>query len=258
MHFPLVARTPARPQERRRFYGNLAWTWPLISPPEEYEEEAGQFLRLLRTAASIDVREVLHLGCGGGHVDSRLKPHLRITGVDLSPAMLRLAQRLNPEVTYRRGDMRNVRLGRRFDGAIISDAVGYMQTPQDLTRAFATAFRHLKPGGAFVTYAELTPDRFEQNWTEAIRGRRGRDYVVLVENRYDPDPRDTTFEATFLFLLRRGGRLAVETDRHVLGLFPEATWRRCLRTAGFRIVHAGRDASVPSDTMLWFAARKPE
>lgn len=252
-----MARISTAREEPRRFYGSLAWTWPIISSPLEYKEEAAQFLRFLRETASIEVHEVLHLGCGGGHVDSQLKKRVDLTGVDLSPAMLRLAQRLNPEVTYRRGDMRSVDLDRRFDGAFISDAVAYMQTRRDLTRAFRTAFRHLRPGGAFVTYAELTPDRFEQNWTEAIRGRRGRDDVVFVENRFDPDPRDTTFEATFLFLLRRGGRLSVETDRHVLGLFPEATWRKCLRNAGFRIVHAGRDASVPDDQTVWFAARKP-
>ncbi len=220
--------------------------------------EARQFRDFLRKAASIHVREVLHLGCGGGHVDSQLKRYLRIVGVDISPTMLRLARRLNPEVSYLRGDMRSVRIGRTFDGALISDAVAYMSTPRDLARAFATAFRHLKPGGAFVTYAEHTPDRFEQNWTKPIQGRRGRDEVVFVENRYDPDPRDTTFESTFVFIIRRRGRLTVETDRHELGLFPVATWRKALREEGFQVCHAGPDPSAPEeDDMPWLAGRKP-
>ncbi len=242
---------------RRRLYEDLAWTWPIVSPPQDYDEEARQFRDFLRHAASINIKEVLHLGCGGGHVDSQLKRYFRIVGIDLSPAMLRLARRLNPEVSYRRGDMRSVRLGRLFDGALISDAVAYMRTPRDLARAFATAYQHLKPGGAFVTYAEHTPDRFEQNWTKPIQGRRGRDEVVFVENRYDPDPRDTTFESTFVFILRRGGHLTVETDRHELGLFPVATWRRALRHAGFQIRHAGLDGSTPKDDVPWFAGRKP-
>ncbi len=251
----------ARARSRRpgwRLYGDLAWTWPIISPPEEYRGEARQFRDFLRETATIDVEEVLHLGCGGGHVDSQLKRDFRITGVDLSPGMLRLAKRLNPEVAYRRGDMRSVRIGRAFDGVLISDAVAYMRTPRDLARAFATAYRHLRPGGAFVTYAEHTPDRFEQNWTKPIRGRQGQDEVVFVENRYDPDPRDTTFEATFVFLVRRGGHLRVEVDRHELGLFREVTWTRALREAGFRIVHAGPDPSNRErDDAPWFAARKP-
>ena len=245
------------PREERRLYSDLAWTWPIISPPSHYEEEACQFWNFLRATASGPVREVLHLGCGGGHVDSRLKRHVRITGVDLSPSMLRLARRLNPEATYRRGDMRNARLGRVFDGALISDAVAYMQTPRDLERAFLTAFQHLRPGGSFVTYAEHVRGRIEPNDTKVIRGRRGTDEVVFIENLYDPNRNDTTLEATFLYVIRRSGRLRIETDRHVLGLFPVATWRRALRKAGFEVRHAGRDPSVPSDPMPWFAARKP-
>ena len=250
-----MGATPRR--ERQRLYADLSWTWPIVSPPEHYAGEAREFRDFLRDGAVGDVREVLHLGCGGGHVDSHLKRYVGITGVDLSPAMLRLARRLNPEVTYRRGDMRSVRLGRMFDGVIVSDAVGYMRSPRDLARAFATAYRHLRPGGAFVTYAEHARELFEQNRTEAIRGRHGDVEVVFVENRYDPDPRDTTFEATFLYLIRRRSRLTVETDRHVLGLFPTATWRRTLRGAGFQVRHAGPDPATPDDPVPWFVGRKP-
>ncbi len=41
-----------------RFYGELAVWWPLISPPEDYEEEAAFAATLLRSAP-IPVREVL-------------------------------------------------------------------------------------------------------------------------------------------------------------------------------------------------------
>lgn len=249
-----MATTPSR--HRRRLYGDLSWTWPIISPPEEYAEEAREFRDFLRAGATGHVRDVLHLGCGGGHVDSELKRYVRIIGVDLSPSMLRLARRLNPEVAYRRGDMRSVRLGRLFDGVLISDAVAYMRTPRDLARAFATAFRHLRPGGAFVTYAEHVREGFEQNWTKAIRGRRDDLEVVFVENRYDPDPRDTTFEATFLYVIRRRGRLTVESDRHILGLFPTVTWRQTLRRTGFQVRHAGPDPRTPEDPMPWFVGRR--
>lgn len=248
-------RTP--PKDARRLYKDLSWTWPIVSPPEEYREEARQFWDFLRKTASGRVRNVLHLGCGAGHVDSQLKRYVDITGVDLSPSMLRLARRRNPEVTYRRGDMRSVRLGCAFDGALISDAVAYMQTSRDLTRAFATAYRHLRPGGAFVTYAEHLRGRLPQNYTRPIHGREGRDEVVFVENLYDPDPHGATLEATFIYLIRRSGRLTVETDRHVLGFFREPTWRRSLQEAGFVLRHAGPDPSAPpGDDMPWYAGLK--
>ncbi|MFW6034550.1 MAG: hypothetical protein ACOC9R_05375, partial [bacterium] len=49
-----------------RLYGDLARWWPLISPPEEYEDEAG-FAATLLSSGSRAVRDVLELGSGGGH-----------------------------------------------------------------------------------------------------------------------------------------------------------------------------------------------
>lgn len=49
-----------------RLYGDLAIWWPLISPPEEYAEEAAYIATVLGSAA-IPVQDVLELGSGGGH-----------------------------------------------------------------------------------------------------------------------------------------------------------------------------------------------
>ena len=57
----------------------------------------------------------------------------------------------------------------------------------------------------------------------------------MIENQHDPDPRDTTYESTFIYLIRSRGHLRVETDRHRLGFFPLPVWRRLLRMTGFRV-----------------------
>ena len=58
---------------------------------------------------------MLELGSGGGNNASHLKAHFQLTLVDLSPAMLAVSRALNPECEHLQGDMRTVRLGRRFD-----------------------------------------------------------------------------------------------------------------------------------------------
>ena len=80
-----------------RLYQELADWWPLISPPEEYEEEAAYLAGLFGTAA---VREILDLGSGGGNVAMHLKGRFALTLVDLSPDMLAVSQRLNPECAH--------------------------------------------------------------------------------------------------------------------------------------------------------------
>ncbi len=240
-------------KDQRRLYGDLAWTWPIISRKENYVKEAQEFCRAVRQRARIAVKTILHLGCGGGHLDFTLKEHLEVTGVDVSEVMLSLARQLNPEATYFLGDMRTVRLGETFDAVVIADSIDYMLSVADLRAAFATAFVHLKPGGVFCTYAEVTLERFQQNETGCSTHARGDVEIAFVENRYDPDPTDATYENTFVYLIRRGGQLAIETDCHLGGVFGLATWLSLLREVGFE----AQQTELDQEHVPMFVCLKP-
>jgi len=226
---------PYSVNDRQRLYSDLAWVWPIISPPQDYIEEAEQLCRIIREHSQLEVKKLLNLGCGGGHNDCTLKKHFRVTGVDTSEAMLGLARQLNPEVTYSLGDMRNLRLGKLFDAVTIFDSINYMLTVADLQVAFLTAYKHLKPGGVFLTLVEETPEHFQQNRTQCTTHSRGDIEIAFIENVYDPDSTDTTYEVTFVYLIRRDGRLDIETDRHVCGIFGLETWRGLLEGVGFEV-----------------------
>ena len=154
-------------EETYRFYGDLAAWWPLISPPEEYAEEAAFAATVLRSAA-IPVHDVLELGSGGGNNAVHLKASFAMTLVDLSDEMLEVSRRLNPECEHPLGDMRTVRLGRTFDAVFIHDAIDYMTTEDDLRRAIETAFVHCRPGGVAV----FVPDRTTRDLRGDDRPRR--------------------------------------------------------------------------------------
>lgn len=226
---------PSSPKDQRRLYGDLAWTWPIISPPEDYAEESEQLAEVIRKHSKIEVKSLLNLGCGGGHNDYTLKKHFEVTGVDVSRSMLEIAQKLNPEVSYLVGDMRTVRLGKVFDAVAIFDSINYMLTEEELHSAFTTAFMHLKPGGIFITYQENSLGGFKQNHTEYSTHSKGDITITFIENYHDPDPTDTTLESTFVYLIRNRGQLRIETDHHVLGIFARKTWLTLLRKAGFSV-----------------------
>jgi SAM-dependent methyltransferase len=215
--------------DRRRMYSDLAWTWPIISPPEEYKKETEEFIRLIKAHAKNPVRKVLNLGCGGGHNDHTLKKHFSLTGVDISQDMLGLARALNPEVMYVHGDMRSVRLGEDFDAVTVFDSIGYMRTVDSLRSAFHTACAHLRPGGVFITHIEESKESFVQNSTFHRSRSSGDVEISFIENYYDPDTSDTWYEANFIYLIRRSGDLTIETDCHLLGLFDMKTWQEVLR-----------------------------
>ncbi|MBN2146344.1 MAG: class I SAM-dependent methyltransferase [Anaerolineales bacterium] len=234
-----------------RMYGDLAWLWPYISRKEHYMDEAATFRRLIGEHTRIETHTLLHLGCGGGHLDYWLKHTFQVTGVDLSDGMLENARRLNPELRYQQGDMRSLRLGQAFDAVICADSIDYMLSEDDLKAVFETAFWHLKPGGIFCTYAEYLAGSFPQNSVDCSSNREGDIEVAFFENYYDPDPTDTTCEFVFVYLIRQAGKLTIESDRHIGGLFPLETWLRLLKDVGF-LVH-----QVDLDGLIHFVCQKP-
>jgi len=251
-----VTEPPSR--DSRRLYGDLAWTWPVISPPEHYVQEAEQARAIVGQHSRTPARTLLHLGCGGGHLDSTLKKSFEVTGVDLSKSMLVLARRLNPEVVYLRGDMRTIRLKKAFDAVAVFDSIDYMLTTEDLRAAFSTASSHVKSGGVFLTYAEETTERFRQGRTTFSRHSAEGVDITFIENAYDPDPNDTTFENTFIYLIRRGGRLEIETDRHLSGLFPFRMWIDLLEGVGFEVTTVLPPGSGElGEGVPWFVCVKP-
>jgi ubiquinone/menaquinone biosynthesis C-methylase UbiE len=75
-------------------YSEIADWWPLLSSPEEYEEEAGFFTRTLIEVSDEPPRTILELGSGGGNNASHMKADLEMTLVDLSPNMLEVSKTL--------------------------------------------------------------------------------------------------------------------------------------------------------------------
>ena len=235
-----------------KLYHELAGWWPAFSDPKEYRREAAHVIRVLRNSAQPAPRAVLELGSGGGNSALYLKRRFDMTLVDLSPQMLKVSRKLNPECEHVRGDIRTLRLGRIFDAVFVHDAICHMTTEADLGAVMRTAYEHCRPGGA----ALFVPDFVRETFTEdtdlgGSDSERGR--VRFLQWIVDPDPADTTYVVDFAILIRdRRGRARVEHDRHVQGLFPRARWLQLLRDAGFR-------ASVVKDARVRdaFLGRRP-
>jgi SAM-dependent methyltransferase len=238
-----------------RFYGDLAPWWPLISPPEEYAEEAAFAAELLAEGGT---RTVLELGSGGGHLASHLTGRYAMTLVDISEPMLEVSRRLNPTVSHHQGDMRTVRLGETFDAVFIHDAIDYMVTEDDLRRAVTTAYEHCRPGGIVVIVPDEVADSFESRTahggSDAEDGRAAR----FLEWSWDSDPADTWTETQYTFVLRSAdGRVEVASELHRLGLFSRDHWLTLLEDTGLAARAHQEIAAEGDHPRLWFVGRRP-
>jgi SAM-dependent methyltransferase len=214
-------------------YSEIADWWPLLSSPEEYEEEARFFTGKLLDASDEPPKTVLELGSGGGNNASYMKKDFEMTLVDLSPQMLEVSKRLNPDCEHVVGDMRTVRLGREFDAVFVHDAIDYMTSMADLAAAVETAFVHTRPGGA----AMFCPDHIRENFKPSTEhggsdaDGRGLRYLQWT---WDPDPHDSRYTTDYAYLMRDpDGSVRSLHDRHECGLFGAEEWKSIVEDAGY-------------------------
>ncbi len=214
-------------------YDQLAWTESIIATPEEYSEDTELFVRIIKEHSKIETKTLLHLGCGAGGNDYIFKRHFKVTGIDISKDMLKVARKVNPEVTYYNNDMRSLKLDKRFDAVAIPDSIGYMTTVKDLKRAIFTAQKHLKPGGALLVAADTKEEFRENNFL--YTGSKKDIEITVYENNYIAHPSGSTYEATIIYLIRKNGRLEIYSDCHTLGLFKLETWLDILQEMDFEV-----------------------
>lgn len=165
----------------------------------ERSEDVGYYLALAKARGG----PVLEYGCGEGRILLPMaRAGLDVTGVDLSAPMLdALAKRLAAEkpavrakVRFHRGDMREVRLRRRFPLILCTfNTFLHLYVREDVEAFLARVRAHLAPGGRFVVdvsvpvVADLARDPSRLHRTPAFQhptlGTR-----VRYGERFDYDP----------------------------------------------------------------------
>jgi hypothetical protein len=238
-----------------RLYGDLAHLWPILSPPDHYVPEA-EILRAQIDRAFGTERErklqLLELGVGGGHTLVHLAPEFDVTGVDLSPQMLRNCADLVPGARLVQGDMRSVRLGSRFDVVLLHDAADYLLSRQDVRAALETMAAHLRPGGLGLVAPTYDSETFEPHQTEHDEQSSpdGSLHLAYLSYVHDPDPSDHLFEMVLVYVINDHNHVEVIEDRHTCGLFSRELWLEEMHGAGI--------AAEIRDEEVWtlFAGRR--
>jgi SAM-dependent methyltransferase len=95
--------------------------------------------------------EACDLGCGPGQIARYLRDKgARVFGIDLSPEMVTQARQLNPDISFREGNMLELALP---DGSVAGIAAFYaiVNIPNEsLSRVFEEIARVLQPGGVLL------------------------------------------------------------------------------------------------------------
>lgn len=138
-------------------FDNSSRYYDLLYQDKNYELETQQVNSLIKLLVP-NARELLELGCGTGRYSFEfVRCGYSVHGVDISKEMLQEAEQkkgLDRSISFSVGDMRTVRLGKKFDVvASLFHVMSYQTTNQDVFNALKTMKEHLGPGGiAFFDY----------------------------------------------------------------------------------------------------------
>jgi SAM-dependent methyltransferase len=91
---------------------------------------------------------IADIGCGPGQIARYLADHgAQAMGIDLSPEMVRLAQRLSPDIPFRVGDMLALDLGANSLGGIAAFYSVIHAPPDQIPQVMREFYRVLRLGG---------------------------------------------------------------------------------------------------------------
>lgn len=114
---------------------------------------------------------ICDMGCGPGQIGRYLHDRgVEVFGVDLSPAMIRIARRLNPDMEFKTGNMLALDI---VDGSLGGIAAFYsiIHIPrEDVTRVLGEMKRVLKPAGRLLISFHVGQDtmHIDELWGETV------------------------------------------------------------------------------------------
>jgi SAM-dependent methyltransferase len=130
--------------------------YDLLYEDKDYIGESEYICKLLANENFYE-GQILELGSGTGkHAELLARKNFSVHGVDLSDAMVsaaneRIPKALSTKLSFQNGDVRKIKLNRKFDVAIsLFHVVSYQISNEDLIAMFSTASEHLNAEGIFI------------------------------------------------------------------------------------------------------------
>lgn len=204
----------------------------------EFVTQACPGLRHILKRAGINEGVLIDLGCGSGiWAGEAQRAGFEVMGIDASPAMIRIAERVAPAAQFHCASLHEASLPRCHVITAIGEGFTYF-TPGHATLSLARLFRRLSnallPGGMLIFDLIITgtPRLDKRSW------QAGKDWAILTDTREFRSARCLVRSMTTFRKAGAGYRRGHET--HHVRVFAQGQVVEALREAGFSVRTVGR------------------
>ncbi|MCA9751005.1 MAG: class I SAM-dependent methyltransferase [Gemmatimonadetes bacterium] len=223
-----------RAEDPPSLYGAHADWYDRIYAWKDYAAEARELERILGEEGTRPGDRVLEVGCGTGSFLEPLARVYRVTGLDSSAEMLRVAAAKLGDVPLLRAEMQDFAVAGPFDAVVcLFSSLGYLANVEELRSTARCFARAVRPGGAVIVEPWLEPEEFEA-------GRVGLDVArgpdrSLARSAFARREGDVA-EIEFRWIASSvDAGLELATEIHRLWLCPHATIRAEFLAAGIEL-----------------------
>lgn len=245
-------------------YENLAEIYDIFADDFDYDQWAKWYYGLI-SSVKPEIRTLAEAGCGTGSVCVRLaKRGIRVTGIDLSEDMLRVAsdkaRKWGVQIRFAVQDMRALALPSRVDAVICPcDGVNYLLGKQDVLSFLNAAHAALKPGGA-LAFDISNYEKLSSLGKTYLFAEEREEGAYLWTNDFDEE-NGTVCMNTVFFVREADGRYKRFEETHVQKAHTVSQMKSYLSEAGFQNVRVfGADTGEsegPGGRRCYFVAEKP-
>ncbi|MEZ0483768.1 class I SAM-dependent DNA methyltransferase [Fibrella aquatica] len=243
-----------------KLYSELAYLYDALY--QTFIDYDAEFQLYETCFSTFNVKSVLEIGCGTGHLASRfINAGYSYLGIDSSPEMLELARKRVPAAQFALADMRTLELGQTFDTVLITArSLSYILTNDQVLGTFRQLAKHLTPTGTLhFDFIDANSFMTGIDPKTVINHRALCDgQTYLRQSRYAPDL-ETGFtwkwHSEFFIEQAEQSLLPIAHDDATLRAFQPDEIRLLLKLAGLTIIHEQGQPTYAFDTWVFSARR---
>lgn len=212
-------------------------------------------------------RSVIDIGCGTANHAIRLsKLGYEVTGIDISPAMIKIAKEKDKKAKIRliQGDMKKLEKaipkGQKFDAAVcLGQTFYHLITNRDVQAFLSNLHKVMEKNGLFIFNArnatKIREDHLDRLLLDHMITEENLQLLLLFYNTRHPRNKDIMIWRP-IYLIKEDGRVDFQIREHKLRWFQHSWLKRALNDYGFHVVatYSGpmKEKFTKEDTEMWF------